>query len=184
MQEADHNLPDEVLVTAAIMGHLQAFDELVTRYRTATLRLARAIVGRDDAEDVAQDALLLAFKALPSIDDPARFAPWLKAITRRQALRFQKDKVREPSRAALDEVLLDQLPALSLPQLEDRESEAAVEKALADLPPDLALPLSMKVFDGLALVRIAAFLDVPVSTVKWRIFRARQTLRALLPVSP
>ena len=57
--------PDEVLVVAAILGDLDAFDELAARYRAAVVRTAQAIVGREDAEDVAQDALLLAFKALP-----------------------------------------------------------------------------------------------------------------------
>ena len=63
--------PDkEVLVVAAILGDLGAFDELAARYRAAVVRTAQSIVGREDAEDVAQDTLLLAFKALPSIDEP------------------------------------------------------------------------------------------------------------------
>jgi DNA-directed RNA polymerase specialized sigma24 family protein len=62
--------PDEVLVVAAILGNLDAFGELARRYRAAVVRTAQAVVGRDDAEDVAQDALLLAFKALPSIEEP------------------------------------------------------------------------------------------------------------------
>jgi len=58
---------DEVLVVAAILGDLEAFDELAKRYRAAAVRTAQAIVGRQDAEDVAQEALLLAFTAMPSI---------------------------------------------------------------------------------------------------------------------
>ena len=53
--------PDEVLVLGAILGNLEAFEELVVRYRPAVVRLARSIAGADDAEDVAQDSLLLAF---------------------------------------------------------------------------------------------------------------------------
>src|SRR5713101_8740196 len=82
--------PDEVLVVAAILGDLDAFDELASRYRAAVVRTAQAIVGREDAEDVAQDALLLAFKALPSIEEPRKFAAWLSAITRHRAFRFNK----------------------------------------------------------------------------------------------
>ena len=73
--------PDELLVIAAILGNLEAFEQLVTRSRPAVVRLSRTIVGADYAEDVAQDALLLAFKALPSIEEPSRFAAWLSAIT-------------------------------------------------------------------------------------------------------
>ena len=54
--------PDELLVVAAILGNLEAFEQLVVRYRPAVVRLARSIVGADHAEDVAQDSLLLAFK--------------------------------------------------------------------------------------------------------------------------
>ena len=84
--------PDAVLVVAAILGDFDAFDVLVRRYRAAVVRTAQAVVGATDAEDVAQDALLLAFKALPSIDDPTRFAPWLMVITRRRALRFDRQE--------------------------------------------------------------------------------------------
>ncbi|MGA9995749.1 MAG: sigma factor, partial [Pyrinomonadaceae bacterium] len=72
-------LPDDVLVVAAILGDLDAFDELASRYRAAAVRTAQGIVGRDDAEDVAQESLLLAFKALPSIEEPQKFAAWLGA---------------------------------------------------------------------------------------------------------
>ena len=74
--------PDEVLVMAAILGDLEAFEELVLRYRVAVVRLAHTIVGDAYAEDVAQDSLLLAFKALPTIEEPKKFAAWLSAITR------------------------------------------------------------------------------------------------------
>ena len=65
--------PDELLVIAAILGNLEAFEQLVVRYRPAVVRLERAIVGVDDAEDVAQESVLLAFKALPTIEEPRKF---------------------------------------------------------------------------------------------------------------
>ena len=94
--------PDELLVMAAILGNLDAFEELVVRYRPAVVRLARTIVGADDAEDVAQDSLLLAFKALPGIEEPRKFPAWLSAITRHRALRFSKSEtVQSRKRASL-----------------------------------------------------------------------------------
>src|ERR1044072_761143 len=84
--------PDELLVVAAILGNLEAFEQLVVRYRPAVVRLARTIVGTDYAEDIAQDSLLLAFKALPTIEEPRKFAAWLSAITRHRALRFSKSE--------------------------------------------------------------------------------------------
>src|ERR1700752_4683600 len=112
--------PDEVLVIAAILGNLEAFEELVLRYRSAVVRLARTIVGADYAEDVAQDALLLAFKALPGIEEPRKFPAWLSAITRHRALRFSKSEtVHLSKRVALDEALLEKIEGLAKP-LHDR----------------------------------------------------------------
>lgn len=172
------DVPDAVLVVAAILGDLASFDELVLRYRPAVVRTAEAIVGRDDAEDVAQDALLLAFKALPSIDDPARFAAWLMVVTRHRALRFDRQaRRRDAGRVPLDALLLDRLDALARPPgaaLEDADLRRAVD----GLPPDYALVVRLRFFDEMPLARIAAALGVPVSTVKWRLHRARQLLRA------
>src|SRR5258706_4648113 len=113
MAKLDADPADEMLVVAAILGDLDAFDELASRYRAAVVRAAQAIVGREDAEDVAQDALLLAFKALPSIEEPGKFAAWLSAITRHRALRFGKrERSHQSGRIDLYEFLLDQVHAL------------------------------------------------------------------------
>ena len=170
--------PDELLVVAAILGNLEAFEELVVRYRPAVVRLVRTIVGVDHAEDVAQDSLLLAFKALPTIEEPRKFAAWLSAITRHRALRFSKSEtVHMSKRVALDEVLLEKIEALAKP-LSDRERDEEMIKALESLPADYAMPLRLRFLDDMPLNRIAGFMGVPLSTVKWRIHQGKKLLRA------
>jgi len=165
-------------VVAAILGDLPAFDELVHRYRAAVLRTAQRIVGSDLADDVAQEALLLAFKALPSIEDPARFAAWLGVITRHHALRFAKrEKTRAASSVELDQVLLEHLSSLASTVAPDIERDAELSKALVELPADYSTVLSLRFIDEMPLKRIAAFLGIPVSTVKWRLHRGKQLLR-------
>src|ERR1044072_5609597 len=106
--------PDELLVVAAILGNLEAFEELVIRYRPAVVRLARTIVGADHAEDVAQESLLLAFKALPGIEEPKKFPAWLSAITRNRALRLGKTEALQSKRqVALDEALLEKIESIA-----------------------------------------------------------------------
>ncbi len=166
--------PDELLVIEAILGNLDAFEELVVRYRPAVVRLARTIVGAADAEDVAQDSLLLAFKALPGIEEPRKFPAWLSAITRHRALRFSKQSSK---RVALDEVLLEKIEALAKP-LADKERDESMIKALDSLPADYAMPLRLRFLDEMPLDRIAAFMGVPLSTVKWRIHHGKKLLRA------
>lgn len=173
--------PDEVLVVASILGDLDAFDLLVTRYRPAVVRTARSIVGLEDAEDVAQDSLLLAFKALPSVEDPTKFAPWLGAITRHRAMRFGKrESARQRGRVPLDEFLIEQVEALAHPLETTDEGDEDVRLALEGLPPDYALVLRLRFFDEMPLKRIAAFLGVAITTVKWRVHRGKQLMRARL----
>jgi len=170
--------PDELLVVAAILGNLEAFEELVVRYRPAVVRLARTITGADHAEDIAQDSLLLAFKALPGIDEPRKFGVWLSAITRHRALRFSKSESSHMNkRVALDEALLERIEALATP-LVDKERDEAIIKTLDSLPADYAMPLRLRYLDEMPLNRIAAFMGVPLSTVKWRIHHGKKLLKA------
>jgi RNA polymerase sigma-70 factor, ECF subfamily len=172
--------PDELLVVAAILGNLEAFEQLVLRYRPAVVRLARSIVGADHAEDVAQDSLLLAFKALPTIDEPNKFAAWLSAITRHRALRFSKSETTHMNkRVALDEALLEKIEALAKPAADEERNQSMI-KALDSLPADYAMPLRLHFLDDMPLARIAAFMGVPLSTVKWRIHHGKKLLRVKL----
>ena len=72
--------PDERLVARVVAGDVEAFGELVVRYRDTVLRVAARIVGRDEAEDVAQDAFLRAFHRLPRFRGEAPFRAWLLRI--------------------------------------------------------------------------------------------------------
>ncbi len=177
------DLPDEVLVVAAILGDLAAFNDLALRYRAAVVRLAQTIVGREDAEDVAQDALLLAFKALPSIEDPARFAAWLMTITRNRAWRFSsKKRAHRAGRIEFDELLLEQIMALAQPFVDNQDANEEAKLVLESLPAEYALVLRLHFYDDMPLKRIAAFLGVPLSTVKWRIFRGKKLLREQIEI--
>jgi RNA polymerase sigma-70 factor, ECF subfamily len=170
--------PDEVLVVAAIVGELDAFDELVRRYRAAVVRTAQAVVGKEFAEDVAQDALLLAFKALPSIDDPTKFAAWLGVITRHHAYRFSKrERTWSARHVEFDDVILEHVGSLSFPLITERERDRELEAALESLPVDYATVLRLRFLDEMPLKRIAAFLGVPVSTAKWRVHRGKTLMR-------
>lgn len=174
-----NNLPDEMLVVAAILGDLRSFDELVLRYRAAAYRVARAVAGSELAEDALQEALLLAFKALPSIDEPTCFASWLNVITRHAALRMSRNARRESiRRVALDEAVLESSAALALPlTLPESFETAAIKAAVEALPEDFRLILQLRFYDEMPLKRIASFLDLPLTTVKWRLHRAKQLVR-------
>jgi RNA polymerase sigma-70 factor, ECF subfamily len=170
--------PDEVLVVAAILGDLEAFAELVYRYRAAVVRTAYGIVGVQHAEDVAQESLLLAFKALPSLEEPGKFGPWLFAITRHRALRFgQKERTHQVGRVDVDEILIEKITGLAKPLVDRIAADEEVDTGLAAIDQTYALVLRLRFIDEMPLKRIAAFLGVPVSTVKWRLHRGKELLR-------
>ena len=76
----------------------------------------------------------------------------------------------------LDTALLEQIEALARP-LAEKERDDELIKALDDLPADYALPLKLKFLDEVPLKRIAAFLGLPLSTVKWRIYQGKKLMR-------
>ena len=176
------NLPDEMLAIAAILGDLRSFDALALRYRAAAYRVAQSIAGSELAEDAVQESLLLAFKALPSIEEPAKFASWLYAIVRRVALRMSQRSRRERShRVDLDEALIEHSEAFARPLApRDAFEESWVRAAIDALDEDHRLILKLRFYDEMPLKRIADFLDLPLTTVKWRLHRAKQLLREKL----
>lgn len=180
MVRGDFDTPDEVLVVAAMVGDLGAFDTLAVRYRHGVVRAAQTIVGREDAEDVAQEALLLAFKALPSLEDPVKFPAWLHAITRHRAVRFDRcERVRRRAHVALDELLLERIPALTRPA-PGLQSDKEMQSVLNSISPDHALVLRLHFLDEMPLKRIAAFLGVSLTTVKWRVHRGKELMREIV----
>lgn len=178
MGHADDGIPDRVLAVAAMLGDLDAFDALVRRYRAAAVRTAERIVGKDGAEDAAQEALLLAFRALPSLEEPGKFAAWLHAITRRCARRA-RGRTGDRRRVPLEELLAREIPALG-PATPAESGREDLHRALESITPDHALVLRLHFLDGMPLQRIAGYLGVPLSTVKWRIYRGKRLLRERL----
>lgn len=173
-------LNDDVLVISAILGDITAFDELVIRYRPAVYRVAQATVGDALAEDIVQDSFLLAFKALPSIEDPTKFPSWLYAITRHQAMRIGR-KEKRATFVELDEVLLEYSHVLSTPRPPvEPEVIDDLRTAIEDLPEMYRLAVKLRYYDSMSLKRIAQFLSVPLTTVKWRLHKAKDLLRKQL----
>ena len=80
-------------------------------------------------------------------------------------------------RVALDDALLEKIEALAQP-LADKERDEQMIRALDSLPADYAMPLRLHFLDDMPLKRIAAFMGIPLSTVKWRIHQGKKLLRA------
>ena len=179
---------DMELIIATLVGNLEAFGELVDRFRPAVSAVVSGIVhSREDVEDVVQDIFLLAFKALPRLRDINRFAPWLCAIARNRAIRYQQRENRTTPRSILDVFVLRESKAFAeepagnpLSTLEQEESFSAVRDALDRLPEEYQAVLRLRYWSEMPLRSIGDFLDIPLSVVKWRIYKGKQLLRKRL----
>jgi RNA polymerase sigma-70 factor (ECF subfamily) len=164
---------DDDLVPAAMAGDRAAFARLVRRERDRLVMAARGIVGNfHEAEDCAQDALVSAWRALPSLKDPAKFRPWLMKILTREALARR----RKPGPR-----LLKTDPAGiagRTPPEHDRLTRLVAE--MERLPGKYRLLLSLHYLAGLTYVEVGAAVGLAPGRVKSRLHDARRMLERRL----
>ena len=172
---------DQALVERAQAGDSRAFDALVIKYQQRVIQLVSRLVSDADAPDVAQEAFIKAYRALPNFRGQSAFYTWLYRIAVNTAKNHLVSRKRRPAGQDIDvqdaelyghtEHLSDQAsPEADLLSEEIREVVAAT---IAALPPDLRTAISLREFDGLSYEEIANAMSCPVGTVRSRIFRAR-----------
>lgn len=174
--------PDRRLVELARDGSEPAQEEIVRRYRAALVRYSGSIVGAAAAEDVVQEALAKATRALGRVDGELRLRPWLYAIVRNTALNHLRDA--GPATEQLDEGYdgVEQPPQA----LERRERVRSLVGGLRRLPQQQREALVKRELEGRSHEEIGAQLGVSSGAARQLIFRARESLRvgfgSLLPM--
>lgn len=177
---------DEELVEAFQQGDRSAFDILVQRWeRKIRSALYRVVGSHDEARDLAQEAFLKSYRALGSFKLEARFSSWLYQI----ALNAARDRLRR--RRTRHDVSLDSVEETAdrplgrpdpsaLDLVESRDLSRLVAAAVAELPEEQREVVVLKEYQGLTFAEIAEALDVPLSTVKTRLYRGLGQLRLRL----
>lgn len=172
---------DELLVKRTLSGDLDAFEGLVERNREVVVRVATRIVGRDDADDVAQDSFLKAFHRLSRFRGESSFRTWLLTITHNTALSALARPGMEPESEPGDGRPLGQSePRTPAERLEESERRDRISGKLARLTPAHRAVLVLRDIEGLSYDEIAQVTDSPVGSVKGRLFRARGELIEML----
>jgi RNA polymerase sigma factor (sigma-70 family) len=171
------------LVDQARGGSAEARDELVRRHHRETVILAAVMVSDPtEAEDLAQEAFIRAFRNLDLLVDPGRFGAWLRRIVVGVSIdwlrSFRPDLYRGWSDA--DEMVNASQAPSPLEHLLQSEMVRRVGAALEALPPRYRVPIRLYHLDGLSHAKIAATLDIPVATVRSLVARARKKLAPLL----
>ncbi len=189
---------DQALVERAQKGEKQAFDLLVTKYQRKLGRLlSRFIRDPAEVEDVAQEAFIKAYRALPSFRGDSAFYTWLYRIGINTAKNYLVAQGRRaPTSTGFDSEEAetfedgDQLRDINTPEslLHSKQIGETVNAAMESLPEELRTAIVLREIEGLSYEEIAKIMDCPIGTVRSRIFRAREAvaarLKPLLDVSP
>jgi len=180
-----HDNSDQQLVERVQAGDKSAFDLLVRKYQHRVLKLvSRFVSDAAEAEDVAQEAFLKAYRALASFRGDSAFYTWLYRIAINTAKNALVSNRRRPVDFDLDLQDPEQydrharLKEGDTPEgvLLTEEIRSVVEKAMEQLPEDLRTAIVLRELEGLSYEEIAEAMDCPVGTVRSRIFRAREAI--------
>lgn len=177
---------DQILVERVQQGDKRAFELLVVKYHRKIIRLVSRLI-RDPAEveDVAQDAFIKAYRALPQFRGESAFYTWLYRIAVNTAKNYLATQGRRPeSSSDIDteeaETFADGelLRDINTPDsmLHTKQVAETVNRAMEALPEELRTAITLREIEGLSYEEIAEAMECPIGTVRSRIFRAREAI--------
>jgi len=180
---------DENLVLRVQQGDKSAFDLLVIKYQHRIIQLVnRYIKDPSEAQDVAQEAFIKAYRALGNFRGDSAFYTWLYRIAINTAKNYLVSRSRRSSDYQVD--IQDAEAIENAPQLQGMETPErlllndeiidTIRTAIDKLPEEMRTAIMLREFEGMSYEEIAAAMDCPVGTVRSRIFRAREAIDSKL----
>lgn len=177
---------DQLLVERAQRGEKAAFELLVVKYQRKLVRLlSRFVRDSTEVEDVAQEAFIKAYRALPSFRGDSAFYTWLYRIGINTAKNYLVALGRRAPTVTETESPdgeggedRGQVPDYNTPENElmSRQIAETVNRAVDDLPEELRTAITLRELEGLSYEEIASIMNCPIGTVRSRIFRAREAI--------
>ncbi len=176
---------DQLLVERVQKGDKRAFDLLIQKYQHRIISLvSRYVSDSSEAQDVAQEAFIKAYRAIGRFRGDSAFYTWLYRIAINTAKNWIVAKNRRPPAHDIDAVDAEQygmssrLKETSTPENEllREEIERTVYETIAELPEDLRTAIMLREMDGMSYEEIATTMECPIGTVRSRIFRAREAI--------
>ncbi len=178
-------LTDQALIERVQNGDKQAFNFLVIKYQNKICNLiSRYAKNKGDVQDIAQEAFIKAYRALPSFRNESAFYTWLYRIAVNTAKNYVVAQGRRPPACDIDAEDAANfenpgaLKEISNPEniLLSEQLRQVVFSSIEALPDDLKMAITLREIDGLSYEEIAEVMDCPVGTVRSRIFRARESV--------
>jgi len=169
---------DVALIIRARCGDEAAFAEIVRAHERLIYNfILREVHDRALAEDLTQDVFFRAWRALPAFGFRSQLTTWLYQVARNILIDHRRHLGRRISEI---ELLPELVPAVADQALELGEIVGALWGAIQELDPSLQMPLLLRDVAGLSYNEIGTSLDIPLSTVKWRIYQARAAIQHAL----
>jgi RNA polymerase sigma-70 factor (ECF subfamily) len=186
-----NNLTDEQLVEQAVNENSEAFGEIVKRWERKIFALCFGMLAREDeARDAAQETFVSAYKNLKNFRGDAKVSSWLHRIAVNQCLTVKR-RAKTRSESFLDDennteekVFVAPSRLSPLRTTEQNERLKIIRQAVASLPVDLRQIVVMKEFEEMTFQEISDALDLPLSTIKSRLYTALKQLRMKLERTP
>lgn len=184
-QNRTNELLDQELVQRVQQGDKSAFDHLVRKYQSKIILLVnRYVKDPSEAQDVAQEAFIKAYRALGNFRGDSAFYTWLYRIAINTAKNYLVSRARRYSEFEVDVTEAEQihnapqLKGLDTPEQELLNDEIvdAISSAMEKLPGEMRNAIMLREFEGMSYEEIAQTMDCPVGTVRSRIFRAREAI--------
>jgi RNA polymerase sigma factor (sigma-70 family) len=177
-------LSDNVIINLVLNGNQQAYALLVNRYQQYVFTLVLRIVKtREEAEEVAQDVFVKAFRALADFNGQSKFSTWLYTITHNTSLSFLRKKKIQFHSLDNEQVMLEadsKDSGMEANLVEQKSKNQMLDKAIALLPADDAQLITLFYKAEQSLDEIGHILGVASNTIKVRLFRARTRLKEKL----
>lgn len=176
---------DQELVRRVQAGDKKAFDLLIMKYQQRIIHVITGFVHDPvEAMDVAQEAFIKAYRALPGFRGDSAFYTWLYRIAINTSKNYLTAASRRPPVTdvdASDATIYYDAPELKEFQTPENslmrdELQQAIHEAIQDLPEDTSTAIKLREFEGLSYEEIAQAMDCPIGTVRSRIFRAREAI--------
>jgi len=179
MKRAPDDIFDELLVLKCQGGDSAALSILIKRWHPKLLRQAnRHLYDPDSSKDVVQESWQAVIGGIHKLKDPARFGGWALSITSRKAIDWIRKKQLSRSRAAAD-IEFQKTSEGNASAMKEVLHEK-VSAALAKLPDDQRIVLSMFYMESQSIAEISDILKIPVGTVKSRLYHAREHLKRII----
>ncbi len=179
------NAVDQELVRRVQAGDKRAFDILVGKYQLKIIKLvSRYVHEPGDAQDIAQEAFIKAYRAISRFRGDSAFYTWLYRIAINTAKNWLVARDRRPPGSDIDAMDAEQIGMDGMRNEQDTperlllkdEIEQTVLQAIEELPDDLRTAITLRELEGMSYEDIALTMDCPVGTVRSRIFRAREAI--------